>query len=119
MEVDMEKKIRVNEWIDSYNPNFKYKIFWPYKEELNVKCESVDVYCRLDGKGESIGTFMTLGKIDEMMKRFKRTGENEGLFVPMGCELIVERISNNVVQRSIASLLEIDMFSDYFKLRNP
>src|SRR3989344_1945653 len=113
----MSGELRLNEWIHVPSPNFRYNIFWPYRvEELNPDCDNADVYCELDGrKGRSIGTFMTYGKIGEMMRRFRQTGENGGLFVPMGNELIVERIANDVVEGSIVSLLRDSIFTEHFK----
>ena len=111
----MKKNLRLNEWISVSNPLFEYKMYWPYKlEKFNPSCESIDVYCKLNGVRDSIGTFMTIDKISEMMARFRKTNENGGLFVPMGSELIVERLSNDVVEKSIASLLKDGIFDDYF-----
>ncbi|MEK6888968.1 MAG: hypothetical protein AABW80_02560 [Nanoarchaeota archaeon] len=113
----MNGELRLNEWISSPHLNFKYELYWPYVASvLNPDSDSVDVYCQLNGRaGRSIGTFITYGKIGEMMARFKQTGENERLFVPMGRELIVDRISNDVVEGSIVILLRDNLFDEHFK----
>lgn len=120
-QVSSEKPLRLNEWIDISNPdtkfNFRYNIYWPYDNKLNPLEETVDVFARFPVSEEKYyaGTFITPADLIRWFEVDKRSGEHAGgIYLPMNHDLLVKRISNEVVERTIADLIKENRFFQYF-----
>lgn len=110
--------LRINEWIQPNGKNFCYKIFWPYADEPLENDELIDVYVKLDKQEKRyVGTFLTPKEFERWFKRFKENGEySHGSYIPLGKkEILLEKISNNVIEKTLEHLISESKFSEYFE----
>ena len=91
-----------------------YYAFHPSDTPLDPKCESVDVFLER-GDERYCGTFITIGKIQECLNRYKETGENNhGAYFDMENPIIVEEINQGIVERTIEDFLRKGCLEPFF-----
>ena len=97
------------------NEEVSYGVYFPYEGEINPIEECVDVYIK-KGKEEYWGTFITVKKIKECFDRYKTTGENEnGAYFEIEKMIVVEEITDSVLERSIRDLLKTKRLEQLFE----
>ncbi len=114
----MTEEPRLNEWIWPEQKAFGYNLFWPYGTPLNPEKESIDVYVALTENRDKqyIGTFTTLAKIEHIFSLAERSGEfASGSYVRLSDgEIILKRITNSAIERTIDDLIEQERLIDLF-----
>ena len=95
--------------------NNKFRINWPYSKPLDPENEAVDVRLTTQEGDEYSANFITMKLISYLFKKNKRTGEFAGgTYFCMPGMIIVERITDENIKRTIDCLIKDYSLEHYF-----
>ncbi|MBB4636581.1 hypothetical protein [Longimicrobium terrae] len=82
--------------------------------------ENVDVWVEFESGESYIATFFTLKNLATLMARYRESGEcASGLYVWGSDMIVVERLTDDVIERTIADLLKSGEFTGAFSYCEP
>lgn len=105
----------------SMPPNSNYKVtIQIYCEGLNKDNDNIDVFVEFETGERYVATFFTISNIQEIMKRYRSTGEcNHGQYFWASDMIIVEELTETTIKETIEHLLLEGEFEDIFSKCDP
>ena len=99
--------------------NYTFEMFIP-QGELDPESDYVDVRVTDDEGKVYSGDFVTLDFLKKMFEKNKRTGEcARGSYFTIPNMIVVERLDNGVIKKTIDDLIEKGFFEIHFEKLDP
>ena len=83
--------------------------------------DNIEVVVTLPSGDRCWATFFTIGNIQALFEKNARTGERaSGTYLPVAPNwIIVKRVQRDIIERTVADLLESEEFKSVFELLEP